>query len=73
VFYIAFAKEVTHDDREVEYIHLGHQIEAFLTKYDHNFGPKSCEMIAREILEEFELSGCEVLEDDLGGASVSKV
>jgi hypothetical protein len=83
VFHIKAWKSVTHSDRDVEFIMLKHQI----TKYLHdkyyvgeynltnfnvlNFGRKSCEMIAQELIQAFDLSRCEVSEDNENGAIVS--
>lgn len=75
VFYIKAHKAVNHDDRDCEFIMLKHEIANFLhqqyfkDKYNlHVFGRMSCEEIARELIEEFELSRCEVSEDNENGA-----
>lgn len=79
VFHIRANKTVTHDDRDVEIIKLGMDIERYLKDVyapdracDDTcvFGAMSCEMIARELVEKFELQSCEVLEDDENGATV---
>jgi hypothetical protein len=44
--------------------HLGHFVV-------HEFGAKSCEMIAIELINEFNLSRCEVNEDNENGAIVT--
>lgn len=75
IFHIVCKKEVSHDDRDIEIITLKHQI----LKYLHNaygnevctFGSRSCEMIARELLEKFSLNYCSVLEDNENGAEVT--
>ncbi len=79
-FYIAAYKRVNHDDRDVEFIMLQHRIRDYLTDmyYDrvlrlHVFGDMSCEMIAKELIEEFDLSKCEVNEDNENGAIVTAV
>lgn len=76
-FHIIAKKKVTHDDRDIEFIQLSHQIYDHLyQKYHHPlekifwFGAMSCEMIAKEILETFHLDSCEVNEDGEGGAIV---
>jgi len=77
VFHIKAYKEVTHNDREVEFIILKHKIQDYFvdTYYtDKNlcvFGSKSCEMIATELIKEFKLSRCEVSEDNENGAIVT--
>jgi len=70
IFHIKATKEVHHDDRDVEIIMLKRAITSHLeTEYpDKQFGAKSCEMLARELSEYFNLSSCEVTEDDENGA-----
>lgn len=81
VFHIKAHKIVNHDDRDQEFIMLKHQILSYFTlKYYnteryhiagsdvHEFGAMSCEMIARELIEEFNLCRCEVSEDGENGA-----
>lgn len=81
LFHIKAYKKVNHDDRDVEFIMLKHQIEQYLHKryYEeptkinihdslHKFGAMSCEMIAKELIQEFDLSRCEVSEDNENGA-----
>lgn len=82
IFHIKAYKEVTHTDRDVEFIMLKREILDYLhfeytqchdgaeTRTVHTFGPKSCEMIATELIEEFELSRCSVSEDLENGAIV---
>jgi hypothetical protein len=66
---------VNHDDRDTEFIMLKHQIlkHLALQYWDqelnmHKFGAKSCEMLARELIDQFELCKCEVSEDNENGA-----
>lgn len=72
VFHIKAYKRVFHDDRDVEFIMLKHQIENYLsTVYStHEFGAKSCEMLGRELMEQFDLYKVEVNEDGENGAIV---
>lgn len=77
MFHFEVKKEVFHDDRDVEFIMLKRDIQAFLygRYYDletrtHEFGPKSCEMLAREILTAFNCLTVTVWEDLENGASV---
>lgn len=72
VFYIRAFKKVNHDDRDVEFIMLKHQIERYLsTVYPGGeIGRKSCEMLAEELINTFELSACDVSEDNENGAIV---
>lgn len=77
VFHIKAYKHVTHDDRDVEFIMLKHQIQNSLRlgywnedQKLHVFGAKSCEMIAKELIFNFHLHMCEVNEDGENGAIV---
>lgn len=84
IFHIKAYTVVNHDDRDVEFIMLKHEIEQYLHEkyycganklamFDslHKFGAMSCEMIARELIEKFHLSRCEVSEDNENGAIVT--
>ena len=71
--------EVTHNDRDVEFIELKHKVHAYLKdkyynniKRIHYFGSMSCEMIAEELINEFNLSKCEVNEDNENGSILTK-
>lgn len=62
---------VEHGDRAVEFIEFKHKIASYIHSrwyqmgYGCNyFGPMSCEHIATELLEEFNLDKCSVSEDD---------
>lgn len=77
VFHIKAYKSVSHDDRDTEFIMLKHKIQNYLfgTYYDYatkmfRFGTMSCEMIGRELMEKFQLSRIEVVEDGENGAIV---
>jgi hypothetical protein len=79
-FHFTVAKEVFHDDRDVEFIIFKRDILNYLSdQYSDNyrrtleFGPKSCEMLAREILQRFECDWVEVWEDQENGARVEKL
>lgn len=70
-------KTVHHDDRDIEFIWLKHQIRDFLHatffSEEHKclfFGSMSCEMIASELLKEFKLARIEVNEDGENGCIV---
>lgn len=82
IFHIKAFTRVSHEDRDVEFIRLKHQIHKYLIahywgKWDgsalYEFGSMSCEMIAKELIAEFELSCCEVSEDNENGARVSQL
>ena len=75
LFFIKAYKAVNHDDRDTEFIMLKHEIQQY---FRHNyykshlkcclFGAMSCEMIARELIDNFGLTRCEVSEDNENGA-----
>lgn len=76
-FYFELKKEVFHDDRDVEFILFKREVESYLrNKYFDpilnalNFGPMSCEMIARELIGYFGLKSCSVFEDNENGAII---
>ena len=79
VFHVKAYKRVLHDDRDVEFIMLKHEIEKHLKDkyYDESkklcvFGAKSCEMIASELCTAFKLTRCDVSEDNENGAIVTR-
>ena len=86
VFHIKAYKLVTHSDRDVEFIMLKREILDYLrSRYTpqfgmnitaqhrpvHGFGDMSCEMIAEELINNFDLTRCEVSEDNENGAIVT--
>ena len=74
IFSICASKEVTHDDRDIEIILLKRKIEAWIQdRYGKPaaFGAMSCEQIGEALLEHFDLSSCEVLEDNENGAKIT--
>lgn len=76
MFHITAKMSVSHDDRDVEIIMLKRKIIKYLyrywndTKNCYHFGGMSCEMIARELLDNFGLCYCSVLEDNENGAEI---
>ena len=77
MFHITCKKRVNHDDRDVEFIMFKRDIQDYLyNKYYmekiriHQFGHQSCEMIARELYEQFDLEYCSVFEDNENGAEI---
>jgi hypothetical protein len=75
VFHITLKKQVFHDDRDIEFIMFKRDVESYLreTYYRddyrcHMFGAKSCEMIAKELIEKFECVYVSVWEDNENGA-----
>jgi len=79
IFTVACGVEVFHDDRDVEFIVLKHKVQKYLKKnyFDkqqnlHFFGDMSCEMIAQELMDEFNLAWCEVNEDEENGCFITR-
>tara|TARA_R110002012_G_scaffold36532_9_gene103063 strand:- start:84 stop:323 length:240 start_codon:yes stop_codon:yes gene_type:complete len=77
LFYVECKKRVFHNDRDVEFITFKKDVIDYLkfNYYDdedriHNFEERSCEMIATELLEYFDLEYCSVFEDNENGAEV---
>ena len=86
MFHITAHAPVNHDDRDVEFIMLKHEIKKYLlqkyatvtrvtfsSKQICEFGSMSCEMIAAELIEAFGLRACTVSEDGENGATVYSV
>lgn len=78
IFHIVAKKEVSHADRSIEIIEFKHDLEDYFDKYYnkdkrlYELGGKSCEMLATELYNKFDLVYCSVLEDDENGAEVTK-
>lgn len=79
VFHITAKKQVLHDDRDVEFIMFKRDITEFLNNlfYSHDyrcllFEARSCEMIAREIMDKFDCCYVSVFEDNENGAEIIK-
>lgn len=77
MFHFTVAVKVTHSDRDKEFIMLKRDIIDYInSKYFHSvsktceFGAKSCEMLAEEVLKEFNAEWVEVWEDNENGARV---
>jgi hypothetical protein len=77
VFHVKAVAAVDHNNRDVEFILLKHNILEYLNQCYYNkerrihvFGSKSCEMIASELLVAFNLQQVEVNEDGENGAIV---
>lgn len=80
IFYINCYAYVNHSDRDIEFIELSHKVKQYLhSKYFSNeyqclfFDDMSCEMIASDILYQFNLYEVEVNEDLEGGAIVRRM
>ena len=69
IFYVEAIKEVYHTDRDIEIIKLKREMEAY-SKRKLDYGTNSCEDIAVDLLNEFKLISCQVLEDNENGAKI---
>jgi len=72
MFHVSAWKRVTHDNRDIEFI----QLKRDMASYCHfTYGAEpttlSCEMMAKELLEQFDLDSCEVSEDGENGGRVT--
>jgi hypothetical protein len=75
IFHVVLEKQVTHSDRDVEIILFKRSVTSYLERVygrPGDLGPKSCEMLAEELLKEFDCESVEVLEDNENGAKVYK-
>lgn len=76
MFYFTCKKSVAHKDRDIEIIELKRSIQKYLLDtYSKNgitcdFDTKSCEMLAEELTQKFNLAYCSVMEDNENGAEV---
>jgi len=74
LFLIKCMKLVSHNDRQIEIIMLKRAVGNYLhLKYDGDLGRMSCEDLASELIDVFELASCQVLEDGENGAFVMEV
>ena len=78
VFHVSGTHAVTHDDRDVEFIMVQHQVrEAFKQFWDddlllYNFGKMSCEAIGSWLMTLFPFTSIEVSEDGENGARLTR-
>lgn len=85
IFHIVAKKKVSHSDRDVEIILFKREMITWLYEMygvqagpdAHykwcKFGAMSCELIAEELLKQFDLEYCSVLEDNENGAECFSV
>ena len=67
LFYVKAEKTVNHNDRDTEFIWLKHRINEEIRTWGFDLGSMSCEMMAEKLIKRFDLSACEVLEDNENG------
>lgn len=69
IFHIKASRQVSSNDREIEILQLKKAISTYIkTSYPEDIGCMSCEDIAEDLINTFDLSSCEVLEDGENGA-----
>jgi hypothetical protein len=80
MFHFTVACAVTHSDRDKEFIMLKRDVIDYINgEYFSDltrtceFGAQSCEMLAEQVLNEFDAEWVEVWEDQENGARVEKV
>lgn len=69
-FHVEAAKDVSHDDRDIEIIQLKNAMQAHAAAEFAGPHSLSCEMMARALLLRYGLARCMVLEDGENGAEV---
>lgn len=73
MFHCIAAKEVGHNNRDIEFIQLKREMLGYIKRrFGNNFKSMSCEDIAEHLLNEFGLHHVEILEDGENGAIVTK-
>lgn len=77
IFWVSVVKKVYHEDRDVEIIMFKRELQDYFKRnyFDANlqmcdFKSMSCEMIAKDLVEAYNLASCKVLEDNENGATV---
>lgn len=82
LFHFKVTKQVTHDNRDTEFLILGLNARAYIktcfSSYDisnetMDLQSTSCETLARKLFENFGLHSCEVSEDGENGAIITKL
>lgn len=73
-FHVRAKKKITHDNRDIEFINLKNKIECYLQKFldKKDLGSHSCEQIAKELADNFDLNYVRVMEDGENGAEYIK-
>lgn len=77
MFHFKLYKKVNHDDRDIEFIMFKRAVQSYLSDmYGAEygtlfFGSMSCEMIALNLLNQFQCTRVEVSEDGENGAIVT--
>lgn len=80
LFFITAKKRVdNNDNRDVEIIQFKRELQDYFKRNYFvaflqicNLGPRSCETIAKDLMEAYDLEYCQVLEDNENGAEIWK-
>lgn len=73
VFYFEAKKLVTHSNRDIEFIRFKHLLEEHVKDMLRGLVTLSCEQIAQNLVDIWELASCRVFEDNENGAEVLRV
>lgn len=73
IFHITCYMTVTHNDRDIEFIVIKHMVENWLKENypGGHMGSTSCEQLAHQLINQFNLVRCVVSEDGENGVDVS--
>lgn len=79
LFFVTAKKTVSHNERDVEIIQFKRELINYFHRnyFDkginiHNFGARSCETLAQDLMDAYDLDYCQVLEDNENGAEICK-
>jgi len=72
IFHVKAIKEVSHNDRDIEFITLKREIQTCISQNYDDLRSWSCEDIAEDLINRFDLDSCSVLEDGENGAILIK-
>lgn len=79
MFFVVAKKTVSHEDRDIEIIQFKRELEDYFKRnyFDEklnmcDFGPRSCEMLCKDLMEAYDLEYIQVLEDNENGSELWK-
>ena len=74
-FYLELKFDISHNDRDIEFISLKNKIAKDISKHweGANIGRRSCEDIAEEFMNHYDAVYVSVFEDNENGAELEKV
>jgi hypothetical protein len=72
VFHVTIKWRVRGDDRELEFLRMKQQVDAYIKEYfPYDLGAMSCEQMAKKLAEEFDPEFVSVFEDNENGAELT--